>query len=203
MPVREVCTEWHSILYFGNIHYLLYCYNLSYINTFFWRAPQQMLRTHHNLKAYCVTLWWRWSVCSFLRVMEHRWNEIDRGKPKYSAKNLSLCHFVHHKSHIDWLGIEPEPPRGEAGDTNRMGHGTSQLIHQWQFKCQHVFVLSLSFRNIIFQLNKGKWNRMPVSEVYMHWLSSKHTMFERSPAYASKYPDRPSHASAIVSQFIS
>jgi hypothetical protein len=33
-------------------------------------------------------------------VMEHRWNEIDRGKPKYSGKNLSQCHFVHHKSHM-------------------------------------------------------------------------------------------------------
>jgi hypothetical protein len=33
-------------------------------------------------------------------VMEHRWNEIDRGKPKNSGKNLSQCHFVHHKSHM-------------------------------------------------------------------------------------------------------
>jgi magnesium-transporting ATPase (P-type) len=33
-------------------------------------------------------------------VMEHRWNEIDRGKPKYSAKNLFQCHFVHLKSHM-------------------------------------------------------------------------------------------------------
>jgi hypothetical protein len=33
--------------------------------------------------------------------MEHRWNEIDRGKPKYSEKHLSQCHFVHHKSHMD------------------------------------------------------------------------------------------------------
>jgi hypothetical protein len=38
---------------------------------------------------------------SFFQVMEHRWNEIDRGNPKYSRKNLSQCHFVHHKSHMD------------------------------------------------------------------------------------------------------
>jgi hypothetical protein len=43
--------------------------------------------------------------------MEHRWNEIDREKPKNSGKNLSQCHFVHHKSYTDWPGIEPGPPR--------------------------------------------------------------------------------------------
>jgi hypothetical protein len=29
--------------------------------------------------------------------MVHRWNEIDKEKPKY----LCQCQFVHHKSHMD------------------------------------------------------------------------------------------------------
>jgi hypothetical protein len=46
---------------------------------------------------------WDWESFFFVifLVIEHRWNEIGRGKPKYSGKNLSQCHFVHHKSHMD------------------------------------------------------------------------------------------------------
>jgi hypothetical protein len=49
---------------------------------------------------------------SFLQVMERRWNEINRGKPKYSGKNLSQYHFIHHKSHMD----PGSNPGWEAGD---------------------------------------------------------------------------------------
>jgi hypothetical protein len=31
---------------------------------------------------------------------------IDREKLKYLELNLSLCHFVHHKFHTDWPGVE-------------------------------------------------------------------------------------------------
>jgi hypothetical protein len=55
--------------------------------------------------------------------MEHQWNEIDRGKPKYSEKTLSQCHFVHHKSHMERPGLHCERPAA-----NRLSHGTA-LLH--------------------------------------------------------------------------
>jgi hypothetical protein len=33
--------------------------------------------------------------------VEAQWNDTDRGNPKKSEKNLSICHFVHQKSYMD------------------------------------------------------------------------------------------------------
>jgi hypothetical protein len=34
------------------------------------------------------------------QVAEHRWNEIDRGKPKYLGGKPVPVPLVHHKSHV-------------------------------------------------------------------------------------------------------
>jgi hypothetical protein len=58
----------------------------------------------------------RGHIASVIAIMQQWWSDIDRGKSKYWDRNLSQCHFLHHKSHGNWPGIEPGPPRSEAGN---------------------------------------------------------------------------------------
>jgi hypothetical protein len=43
---------------------------------------------------------------------------------KVSEYNLSQCHYVHQKSHMDYRVIEPGPPQREAGGSSpELWHG--------------------------------------------------------------------------------
>jgi len=48
--------------------------------------------------------------------MKRRWNDTDKGTPKYLEKTLSQYQFVHQKSNTKWPGIEARIPRWDAGD---------------------------------------------------------------------------------------
>jgi len=37
--------------------------------------------------------------------VERGWDDIDRGESKCWDQNLSLCHFYHHKAHMDGFEI--------------------------------------------------------------------------------------------------
>jgi hypothetical protein len=41
---------------------------------------------------------------------------LTEEKPNNSEKNLSHCHFVHYKSHMDSPGGDFGPPQWESGD---------------------------------------------------------------------------------------
>jgi hypothetical protein len=73
-----------------------------------WRAPQQMLRTHRSLEAYCSNPWWRRLILFVFSfngaLMEWKWE----GKPELLEEkpvSVSLC--------------PPQIPHGLSRDWNR------------------------------------------------------------------------------------
>jgi hypothetical protein len=52
--------------------------------------------------------------------MKHWWNDSDRGKLRYWERNMSQCHFFHHKCHMDLPGIEARP--------NRLSNATVKFV---------------------------------------------------------------------------
>jgi hypothetical protein len=61
--------------------------------------------------------------------MEHRWNETDRGKPKYTNASAILS-----TTNPTWIDPGSNPGlRGGRPATNRLSHGTvyfTPILHQ-------------------------------------------------------------------------
>jgi hypothetical protein len=76
-----------------------------------------------------------------LMSKEHWWNDTDKGKLKYSDKNPSQCHAVHHKSHMAWLGIQPGPPRKRQAPNNlHHGIGSKPVCFWCRIKLTDLYV---------------------------------------------------------------
>jgi hypothetical protein len=65
-------------------------------------------------------------VDEWMRV-DHWWDDTDSEKPQLSKRNLSLCHFVHHKYHTCWPGTN-SGFRGEILATNNSIPGSTPQI---------------------------------------------------------------------------
>jgi hypothetical protein len=59
--------------------------------------------------------------------MEPWWNDTDKVKVTKSEKNLFQCHFIHHKSHMDWASTVG------GGANNCLSHGLPPYITQVTF----------------------------------------------------------------------
>jgi hypothetical protein len=73
-----------------------------------------MLRTHRSLKAYCATPVVKMSSFFYqvLQLMEHQWNEIDRGKPTTRRKTCPSATLFTTNLTWTWPGIFFLPVRG-------------------------------------------------------------------------------------------
>jgi hypothetical protein len=61
--------------------------------------------------------------------MEYWWDDTDKGKPKYSDKNLIQCPFVHGKSYAGW----PRPKPGFRETVFRISMTKGKLLFSGLF----------------------------------------------------------------------
>ena len=84
------------------------------------------------------------------------WNDNARGKLKFLEKYMSQCHFVHHKSKMDWTAIETRPPQWQDGN--------------WPPQPRHIQVVRRKLKAL------GRWNTWPWSTLSEHeWKSFRIT----------------------------
>jgi hypothetical protein len=140
-------------------------------NIYVWKVPR--LRPFVQVRATCR--WrWVWSVGGIILTgetevlgenhytalvvdgwmsMENWWNDTDRGKLKFSEKNLPQWHSVHLKSHVDWPGIEPGPPR----------------LTTWAFGSHISVTFDTNYSLYLIQLWRARWS---IEQCVIAWQMS-------------------------------
>jgi hypothetical protein len=92
--------------------------------------------------------------------------KLEGENPSTRGGNLSQCHFVHHKSHMDWPGSKPGL-RGDRPATNRLSHSTGKLAS-----------------SVSQPVRWTSWNKW-------HWI--RKIMTEKSNMSLSKYTSNNRH----------
>jgi hypothetical protein len=89
--------------------------------------------------------------------MEHRWNEFDRGKPKYSGGKTCPSATL-TTTNPTWT--DPGSNLGLCGGrpaTNRLSHGTTMcvLFVEFTYHLVYTFVFLSSFLFFVMEFNDG------------------------------------------------
>ena len=130
------CTPAHS-MYLSSIRYHPTFYTLDFSSLETWKMdsfkvvkqmkwlPKSLYLNHKKYVMYrrcqhlrLCSLGGRWGM-----GMENCWNVSDCGSPKYSERNLSKCHVVHHKSQM--AGIN-SGNRDEKLASKHLSHGMAR-----------------------------------------------------------------------------